>query len=206
MIIVSPFVRITACIVANFILVLIGECMPNPAPHISDAELAQALRASDHAAFKTLYYRYFAALYRFLFRQTRHEQIAKDCVQEIFTRVWQNREKLDAQQSLKAYLYRIGYNLAVDHLRKKNHQPEALETDSFKEPSYVQEEPFDLRDKMQAAIDGLAEPLRIVFVMSRFDEATYAEIAEALRISIKTVESRMSKALKELREKLRPFQ
>lgn len=180
--------------------------MPNPAPHISDAELAQALRASDHAAFKTLYYRYFEALYRFLFRQTRQEQVAKDCVQEIFTRVWQNREKLDAQQSLKAYLYRIGYNLAVDHLRKKTHQPETLESETLNEPSVAPEEQFDLRDNLQTAIAALPEPLRVVFTMSRFEEATYAEIAETLQISIKTVESRMSKALKELREKLKPFQ
>lgn len=180
--------------------------MPNPASPLSDSEIALALRASDHAAFKTLYYRYFEALYRFLFRHTREEQLAQDLVQEMFTRVWQNREKLDPQQSLKAYLYRIGYNLAVDQLRKRTHRPESLEAENAYEPSDSHEDQFDLREKMQAAIASLPEPLRMVFMMSRFEEATYAEIAEALGISIKTVESRMSKALKELREKLKPFQ
>lgn len=172
---------------------------------ISDSDLAKALRASDHVAFKTLYYRYYEALYRFLWRQTRDALIAKDLVQEIFTRVWQHREQLDPQQSLKAYLYRIGYNLAVDHLRKKSHQPAALEEHHSEASAYVQDESFELREKMQAAIQNLPEPLCIVFTMSRFEEATYAEIAATLQISIKTVESRMSKALKELREKLRPF-
>lgn len=180
--------------------------MPNPASHLSDSELALALRASDHAAFKTLYYRYFEALYRFLFRHAREEQLAQDLAQETFTRLWQNREKLDPRQSLKAYLYRIAYNLAIDHLRKRAHRPESLEAANAHEPSYSHEDHFDLREKMQAAIANLSEPLRIVFTMSRFEEATYAEIASALEISVKTVESRMSKALKELREKLRPLQ
>ncbi len=180
--------------------------MPSPASHLSDPELALALRASDHAAFKTLYYRYFEALFRFLYRHTRAEHVAQDLVQEVFTRVWQNRAKLDPEQSVKAYLYRIGYNLAVDHLRKRAHRPEPLEAEMTRAPSYSHEVQFDLRDKMQAAIANLPEPLRVVFTMSRFEEATYAEIAETLQISIKTVESRMSKALKELREKLKPFQ
>ncbi len=179
--------------------------MPSQASHNSDAELAQALRASDHGAFKALYYRYFEALYRFLWRYTRTEQVAKDLVQEVFTRVWQNRDKLDPGQSVKAYLFRIGYNLAVDHLRKKTHQPDALEADPAHEPSYLDEPQFDLREKLQAAIESLPEPLRVVFTMSRFEESTYAEIAEALEISIKTVESRMSRALKELRDQLKPF-
>ncbi len=172
---------------------------------ISDSDLAIALRASDHSAFKTLYYRYYEALFRFLWRQTREAQLAKDLVQEIFTRVWHHREQLDPQQSLKAYLYRIGYNLAVDHLRKKPRQPAALEDHLSHEAAYVQDESFDLQEKAQTAIQNLAEPLRIVFTMSRFEEATYVEIAATLQISIKTVESRMSKALKELREKLQPF-
>jgi RNA polymerase sigma-70 factor (ECF subfamily) len=180
--------------------------MPNPAAHISDPEIALALRASDHVAFKTLYYRYFEALFRFLHRHTRSEHLTQDLVQETFTRVWQNRAKLDPRQSLKAYLYRIAYNLAIDHLRKRSHQPESLETEAASEPSYTHEEQFEVRDKAQAAIAALPEPLRLVFVMSRFEEATYAEIAETLQISVKTVESRMSKALKELREKLKPLQ
>lgn len=172
----------------------------------TDAALAQAVRAADHAAFKTLYYRYYEALYRFLWRYTRETQSSRDLVQEVFARVWQQRERLDPQKSLKAYLYRMAYNLAIDHLRKKPHQPASLEVQTAAEqPAYLPNEAFDLPAALHSAIENLPEPLRLVFTMNRFDEATYAEIAEALQISVKTVESRMSKALKELREKLRPF-
>jgi RNA polymerase sigma-70 factor (ECF subfamily) len=170
-----------------------------------DAELARAIKSADHQAFKVLYYRYFEALFRFLWRQTSDDELAKDLLQEVFSRVWKNRENLDPAQSLKAYLYRIGHNLVIDHRRQSVHKPEYLENDPAHEPAYFVEENFDLREKIQATIAALPEPVRLVFTMSRFDGIKYAEIAATLNISVKTVEARMSKALAILREKLAPF-
>jgi RNA polymerase sigma-70 factor (ECF subfamily) len=170
-----------------------------------DNELAQAIKAADHTAFKVLYYRYFEALFRFLWRQTSDEELAKDLLQEIFSRVWKNRENLDPQQSLKAYLYRIGHNLVIDHRRQSVHKPDYLEDHPAGEPAYFVEENFDLREQIQATIAALPEPVRLVFTMNRFDGIKYAEIAARLNISVKTVEARMSKALAILREKLAPF-
>jgi RNA polymerase sigma-70 factor (ECF subfamily) len=170
-----------------------------------DNELAQAIKAADHTAFKVLYYRYFEALFRFLWRQTSDEELAKDLLQEIFSRVWKNRENLDPQQSLKAYLYRIGHNLVIDHRRQSVHKPDYLEDHPAGEPAYFVEENFDLREQIQATIAALPEPVRLVFTMNRFDGIKYAEIAARLKISVKTVEARMSKALAILREKLAPF-
>ncbi|MGH7597972.1 MAG: RNA polymerase sigma factor [bacterium] len=170
-----------------------------------DNELAQAIKAADHNAFKVLYYRYFEALFRFLWRQTSDEELAKDLLQEIFSRVWKNRESLDPQQSIKSYLYRIGHNLVIDHRRQSVHKPDYLEDDPANEPAYFVEENFDLHEKIQATIAALPEPVRLVFTMNRFDGIKYAEIAVRLNISVKTVEARMSKALAILREKLAPF-
>lgn len=170
-----------------------------------DAKLAEAIKASDHTAFKVLYYRYFEALFRFLWRQTSDEELAKDLLQEVFSRLWKSRENLDPQQSLKSYLYRIGHNLIIDHRRQSAHKPEYLEDNPAHEPAYLMEENFDLHEKIQATIAALPEPVRLVFTMNRFDGIKYAEIAVMLNISVKTVEARMSKALAILREKLAPF-
>jgi RNA polymerase sigma-70 factor (ECF subfamily) len=170
-----------------------------------DAELTAAIKASDHLAFKTLYYRYFEALFRFLWRQTSDEELAKDLVQEIFSRVWKNRANLEPQQSVKSYLYRIGHNLVIDHRRQNVHKPDYLEDHPASEPAYSAEENFELNEKIQAAIAALPEPLRLVFTMNRFDGFKYSEIAAMLDISVKTVEARMSKGLAILREKLAPF-
>lgn len=170
-----------------------------------DNELAQAIKAADHNAFKVLYYRYFEALFRFLWRQTSDEELAKDLLQEVFSRLWKSRENLDPRQSVKSYLYRIGHNLVIDHRRQSAHKPEPLEDDSAHELAYFVEENFDLQEKIQATIAALPEPVRLVFTMNRFDGIKYAEIAAMLDISVKTVEARMSKALAILREKLAPF-
>ncbi|MCI0690974.1 RNA polymerase sigma-70 factor [candidate division KSB1 bacterium] len=171
----------------------------------SDTELTAAIKAADHTAFKVLYYRYFEALFRFLWRQTSDEELAKDLLQEVFSRVWKNRENLDPQQSIKSYLYRIGHNLVIDHRRQSAHKPEHLENNPANEPAYFVEENFDLHEKVQTAVKALPEPVRLVFTMNRFDGIKYAEIAAMLNISVKTVEARMSKALAILREKLAPF-
>ncbi len=170
-----------------------------------DAELTEAIKVSDHSAFKILYYRYFEALVRFLWRQTNNEELAKDLVQEVFGRVWKNRENLDPGKSIKSYLYRIGHNLVIDHHRKNSQSVDSLEAHPEIDPVYSADEQFELHDKIQDAIKNLPEPVRLVFTMNRFDGMKYAEIATALNISIKTVEARMSKALAILREKLTPF-
>ncbi len=179
--------------------------MPGFSSNTPDHILVEAVKASDHLAFKTLYYRYFEALFRFLWRQTNNEELAKDLLQELFGRVWKNRAHLDPQQPIKSYLYRIGHNLVIDHRRQNAHPVDSLEAHPEIEPAYSADEPFELQDKIQAAINALPEPVRLVFAMNRFDGVKYAEIAKVLNVSVKTVEARMSKALAMLRERLAPF-
>jgi RNA polymerase sigma-70 factor (family 1) len=169
--------------------------------NIPDRDLAAGVRDSNTAAFKTLYYRYYDALYQFLYSKSRSAELSKDLIQEVFTRIWQTRERINPEQSIKAYLYRIANNLTIDHVRKK-----------IRERSYYSEvrkrgspagRDLELAITIQNAIDGLPEKYRNVFVMSRHQGLTYAEIAEACQISIKTVESRMSHALQVLRKTLK---
>ncbi len=179
--------------------------MASSSAHTPDTELTAAIKASDHTAFKVLYYRYFEALFRFLWRQTGAEELSKDLLQEAFGRVWKSRMQLDPQQSIKSYLYRISYNLVIDHRRKNKLPLDSLDGHPEIAPAYAPDEQFDLHDKIQQAIQNLPEPVRLVFTMNRFEGLKYLEIAAALNISVKTVEARMSKALALLREKLAPF-
>lgn len=179
--------------------------MPRISADSTDEELTRAIRQSNGDAFKTLYYRYFEKLYSFLWRKTFSEDTAQELVQEAFVRIWQKRHNLRPDKPLKSYLYRTANNLAIDHLRKKIVRQTYLVADPDSEPVLVPEDNFEVRDRIHAAIANLPEPAQQVFTLSRFEGLKYDEIAELLQVSVKTVESRMSKALKALREQLQPL-
>jgi RNA polymerase sigma-70 factor (ECF subfamily) len=166
-----------------------------------DNILAEAIRDSDEKAFKALYYRYFDALYRFIWYRLHSAELAQDFVQEIFTRVWNHRSKLDPKKSVKSYLYCIGSNMVIDHFRKRGSEINYSVQNYQK--SFVPVDDMDLRISIMDAVNRLPEKLKDVFTLSRFQGLKYSEIADARKISIKTVESRMTQALKLLRKELR---
>ena len=170
-------------------------------PDSSDAELVRAIKSEDAAAFKALYFRYHDALYRFLWQRTHSVDLSKDFLQEVFTRLWQNRRNLDPAQSVKAYVYRIANNLVIDALRKNAYKKSYLSRLSHRTRT-SSEESIEVETSIRIALNNLPEKLRTVFMMSRYEGLTYSEIAETCRISVKTVESRMSRALQRLREEL----
>ena len=177
--------------------------MPEADKHTREIELVAAIKLSDNTAFKALCQTYYEPLYRFLWRKTRNETTAMDLVQDLFLAVWKQRERLDETRSIKAYLYCSANNLAINHLKKK-----ALKQSYFVEDVPVEQiSQTETSRKFQEYVDDVLQDLpeaqRTVFMLNKFDGLKYAEIAEVLDISIKTVESRMSKTLKTLREKLR---
>ena len=132
---------------------------------------------------------------------------SEDMVQEMFMKLWKNREGLEIRTSLKSYLFRAVRNAClnmISHINireeyKKHHAVEVSEDEkNFTDESIVSE----LEDKIRKTIDSLPVERRKVFVLSRFEGLKYKEIAEKLNISVKTVENQMSKALKFLRENL----
>ncbi|MCG8604008.1 RNA polymerase sigma-70 factor [bacterium] len=179
--------------------------MKSPYHHLSDSQLASAIQASDRESFKLLYYRHHDALYRFLRRRVRSREMAKDLTQEIFLRLWQRRDGLDPDRSLRAYLFQTANNLVIDYLRKQSVEKAHRERQPETEPIDLSGDEFELREKAQQAIRDLPEPLRVVFTFSRFDGLKHRQISEILGISIRTVESRMSHALEILRNKLAPY-
>ena len=84
----------------------------------SDGELTDAIRRSDHEAFKTLYYRCFESIVRFLQYKTGHEDLAYDQAQDVFAGLWINRDRLDSSRFIKFYIYRAASNAAVYFQRK----------------------------------------------------------------------------------------
>ncbi|MFC2139132.1 RNA polymerase sigma-70 factor [Bacteroidota bacterium] len=171
-----------------------------------ESGLAEKIKSGDPAAFEKLFRTYCQNLVNFSRRYIRDKQIAENIVQDVFLKIWQNRHTIDSSQSIKSYLFAAVKNESFKHLRHLD-----VETRSYdkivklvnveKTPDEVLDEK-ELQEKVNSALNDLPEKCREIFFMSRFDKLKYAEIAEILDISIKTVETQIGRALKKLRENL----
>lgn len=174
----------------------------------SPQQWVERIRDGDKTAFEWLFRTYSKDLHRFLWAFVGKETIAEDLVQEIFTKIWEQKRSLKPSRNIKAYLYRIAHNLAIDYLRHNkivkdwNAEKKALHRFSFN-PEYLDDKLHYkiVLDDVKSAIQQLPERRRLIFTLSRFNQMTYKEIAETLDISVNTVETQMSRALKALREK-----
>ena len=112
----------------------------------SDRVLGARIKASDHAAFKALFYRYYEPLFRFVARRLPAGEAPQDVVQDVFARLWQRRAAIKEDQPLKAYLYRIANNLLIDHYRKLQVRQAYVAQHTDTTPTMAPVEHVDLED------------------------------------------------------------
>lgn len=168
-----------------------------------------ALRRGDEAAFDVMFRRWYEPLCGYASRLTDGDMDeAEDLVQQVFVKLWEQRERLDITWSIKAYLYKTVHNAALNRLRAANTRSKYLETNAAQlENANVtpDDTASELHERLQKALDLLPPQCRHVFELSRFEELKYREIADQLGISIKTVETQMGKALRILRLQLADY-
>ncbi|RAJ10786.1 RNA polymerase sigma-70 factor (ECF subfamily) [Chitinophaga skermanii] len=143
----------------------------------------------------------------FATQYTGDPHVAEEVVQLVFTQLWEKRSTIDIQGTPKSYLLGAIRNTAISHWRKQQVRNQK-ETDFGQSQSQAADMPAfarDLENMLQLALQKLPERCREVFVLSRQQHLKYAEIADTMGISIKTVENQMGKALKILHEELKEF-
>lgn len=151
--------------------------------------------------FKGYFDTYFDCIRSFLYYKSGDVDLAEDLVQEVFMKLWENIHNIK-HETVKSYLYTIASNLFKNHYKRKKVEFKFIanfsELDS-ESPEFLMElKEFD--KVLQGAISKIPEKSRDVFLMNRIEKLTYNEIAERLKISVKAVEKRMSKAISILRE------
>jgi len=170
--------------------------------------LAQRIVLGDQQAFELLFRKYYIRLCGFANKFLNNPDEAQDIVQEVFSTIWENRELIDSDNSLKAYIFKITQNLSINKLKRK--EVESRFTEIYK-LVYIDHKEFssyesliakELEENISQVIDKLPPECSKVFKMSRVDGLKYHEIANTLNISVKTVETQMSKALRILRMEL----
>jgi RNA polymerase sigma-70 factor, ECF subfamily len=156
--------------------------------------------------FKVLYSPLCLYANRFLYDRDKAEEI----VQDIFYTIWKNRETLDIKVSLKAYLYRAVHNnclQVIEHISVEEKYKQYI----IKEDVEFQLDPLhameieEMSQVIEHTMDDLPDRCRAIFNMNRYEGLKYREIAEKLKISIKTVEADMGKALQAFRQNLKVY-
>lgn len=155
--------------------------------------------------FKDVFDRFYHPVKNFLYYKLGDVALAEDLVQEVFLKTWEKRDSVRLE-TVKSLLYTIASNLANNHYtsaraRFEFELKENLHHSTQENPQYLLENK-EFKVRLEKALADLPENQRMVFLMSRMDDLTYAEIAERLEISIKTVEKRMHEALVFLRSVL----
>nr|WP_295927831.1 sigma-70 family RNA polymerase sigma factor [uncultured Dyadobacter sp.] len=154
------------------------------------------------AEFEALFRQTWNKVYQLCLRHCGDKDVAKDLTQNIYTSLWQRRIRFDDLAGAEKYLAKAARYQCVQHWR--NTAP--LAAISSAEPEVESPEELLLYQEFahhaRAAIDGIPEPSRSIFLLSREQEYTYHQIARERNISPKTVEFHISRVLRILREKL----
>lgn len=169
-----------------------------------------AVQIDNDVAFEQLFKAHYKALHAYANMLLKDINTAEEVVQSMFLKLWEKRDLLEVQTSVKAYLYKCVYNdslnlLKHEHVKSKYQDFTVHTINTHHEAASNKVELSELQTALKLALEALPEQCRIIFQMSRFEELKYKEIAERLGISVKTVENQMGKALKILRLKLSDF-
>ena len=139
----------------------------------------------------------------------RSRAVAEEIVQDVLLELWKRRESLAQDSSPQAYLFQSTRNRSLNHVRHekvtKKSEPYAKMPETVDALAHSHMVEDEMREAVERAVAALPDRCREVFEMSRTRGMKYLEIASLLGISVKTVESQMGKALRILREELRPW-
>lgn len=171
-----------------------------------DIILIKALKNGNEEAFKYLYATKYKDIVHYVYGLTHDYDKAEDIVQEVIVKIWKNRHKIEITSSIKSYLYKAAYYTFINDYKKDKHKEslsEKIQKTAILELIDSDEEYTQQRLKSIAKIiEQLPEKRKKIFILSKTEGLTYEEIASHLEISIKTVESQISKALYEIRSKV----
>lgn len=175
-----------------------------------EQQVFTALKEGHESAFEMLFKTYYQSLCKYAYSFLNDKDEAEEVVQAAFITVWDKRKAIEIQTSIKSYLYRMVRNSCLNVIKhekvKKQHATYEM---AGGEPSHESVSQSiisaELEQKIYEALKALPEQCRLVFQLSRFEELKYAEIADQMNISVKTVENHMGKALKIMRVQLKDY-
>lgn len=159
--------------------------------HLDDQRFAEVFRQHEKK------------LYSLVWRMTKSDQYAKDIVQDVFLKLWEQRDRIDEIRNIEAWLYRLTENRVIDFLRKVA-ADERLRDAVWKRIPQQQQHAEELLEAkefnsiIRNAINSLPPQRKLIYQLNRDKGMSYQEIADSLSISRHTVKNQLSMALQSI--------
>lgn len=171
---------------------------------MDDQRIWGKIVTGDVAALQILHNKYYYQLWLWACKFTQHESLSEELVSDCFIKLWEGREHILIEKSLKSYLYLMLRNQIISHFRKSKHDI-VIGTDHLPDlPDEVTVNNLDFYAELYHVIKKIPEQRRKILEMAVFDSLSYKEIADRLNISVNTVKTQMGRAYQFLKEELDP--
>jgi RNA polymerase sigma-70 factor (ECF subfamily) len=168
------------------------------------------LRNSDREVFAELFDETYDALHRYATYFTRDGDAAADILQDVYLKLWNVRDTIDPEKSLRAFMYQMVRNYSLNHQRQvKRHRSEEIDAEhpsvSFDTMNEEKLDAADLGERIHRWIDDMPTRRREAFMLSRYEGLSHDEIAAMMDLAPKTVNNHIVLALQHIREKLSDY-
>jgi RNA polymerase sigma-70 factor (ECF subfamily) len=178
----------------------------------NDEGFADLLKQGNQQAFEKVFLTFYKGLHAYAFTILGDPGMAEELVQDLFYKLWKKKDTLTVTGSLKAYLYKAIYHECLDHFKHaktktiyRSHVLYHHQNSVAPEDATLKMRMDELEKKIRQALNDLPDECRTIFQLSRFEGLKYQQIAAQLGLSLKTVETQISIALKRLRKDLAEF-
>ncbi len=185
----------------------------------SDKELVRLSRRGDERAARELVHRFERPVFSLIYRMVRDRELAEDLAQDVFVRTFNNLDRYDRSYRFSSWLFKIAYNLTVDHIRKRElrtvsihgapdavtaerQEATSLTLESDEEAADLRLESKELAGELETAIAGLREEYRTAILLRHVEGRSYEEISDVMGIPLGTVKTYIFRARRELRAAL----
>ncbi len=180
--------------------------------HDDEAVVRQA-RDGNEEAFRVLVERHGRSVYRLAFRMTGRQEDAEDVVQETFIRAFRQLSRFEARSNFGTWLYRIGFNCAIDYMRGRPHRETPEDAETLEAKSAPESSPGadalvyagEISERVQSALNGLSEKERAAFIMRHYHGHSIEEIGAALGMKTNATKHSIFRAVRKMRAVLEPF-
>jgi RNA polymerase sigma-70 factor (ECF subfamily) len=180
---------------------------------LDDAAAVARAKGGDEEAFRTLVERHGRGVYRLAYRMTGRPEDAEDVVQETFVRAFRQLSRFEARANFGTWLYRIGFNCAIDYMRARPHRETSETHDTLDQLAgggrgvstddlvYAGE----ISERVQHALGALSPQERAAFLMRHYHGCSIEEICGALDLKTNAAKHSIFRAVKKMRSALRPL-